>query len=203
MLQPNKKELILFICWFRMNKAVEKEEIWNRGAAVELLYPFQMTTEFCLPVLQSQSSRTLGQPQQVVQLKAQMLCKNRAFKHEHRTGNQQCGPRDLGEGTKRSLHCAGVKSSTRAPQQWGAALWCQSAGWGCGLAQGSGLWKNPNFVLVQMIPLLLAPSPAAVLSPQLGHSRECRQANGGTARCANLGTRKGQGNKPCCLLQKS
>lgn len=48
MLQPNKKELILFICWFRINKAVEKEEIWNRGAAVKLLYPFQMTTEFCL-----------------------------------------------------------------------------------------------------------------------------------------------------------
>lgn len=53
-------ERILYICWCQMNKAIEKEQIWNTGTVVELPYPFQIIEKILKTVLQLESSRTLG-----------------------------------------------------------------------------------------------------------------------------------------------
>lgn len=77
-------------------------------------------------------------------------------------------------------HCAGFHSS-----MWGAASVVAKGnsnvqdvgmGWlrGLGCPDTVSSWKNPNVALVQMISLLLAPSPAALVSPQVW-AQQCSQ----------------------------
>lgn len=117
----------------------------NTGAPL----PLQIITEVCLPVLQLASSRTLGQPQQVVQLKAQMLWRNRASKHENRKPvmlSQGFGRRQI----KGTCTLLSGRTSCWISQQCVGSRFCsgketgeyQCAGGGHGLAEGLGLAKH-------------------------------------------------------------